>query len=100
MVKILTCTAVLITIIFIVLYTNTYWFVNHDESHKSTKALLKIPNYGKDLMSTKCYLERRNWLDWFTAAVVGGMMGAGAGLAGFWWVNSCVMTAAIDTSQY
>ncbi|KAI5968997.1 hypothetical protein CANMA_001993 [Candida margitis] len=50
-------------------------------------------------MSTKAYLERRNWWVWFTAAAIGGMMVAAAGLAGFWWVNSCGTTAAIATSQ-
>lgn len=99
MVKILTYLAVLITIIFIFLYTSTDWFVNHGESHQSSKALLKIPNYGKDLMSTKAYLERRNWWAWFTAAAVGGMMVTAAGLAGAWWVNSCGTTAAIATPQ-
>ncbi|KAI5969537.1 hypothetical protein CANMA_001417, partial [Candida margitis] len=98
-VKILTCMAVLITIIFIFLYTSTDWLVNHGESHQYSKALSKIPDYGKDLMSTKDYLERRNLWAWFTAAAVGGMMVAAAGLTGAWWVKSCVTAPAIATPQ-
>lgn len=95
--KILTSVAVLILIIFIILYTNTDWFVNHAEEYRPTKALLKIQNYGIELMSTKTNLERRNLWAWFTSAGVGGMLVAATSLAGSYWVNACANTAAIAT---